>query len=298
MDGQKVTALIDWGAQVTSISSGFCKLLTLEVHPLGQLLELEGARGSAILYLGYIEVNLQIPGIKGYNEDVLLPVIQTTTYSEEVLVMVSSKIIDWVMGMKTKGELAGATVTWEQAHFGAVLSGLLQLPHTDSKEDRGVGKEGTPSPSSDATVSRGFCWDEVQGPSIPLRRLLFPCLGLLISMAIQVSRETACGFTCLLSKVPAKAIVGKITPANQVPLVVLLMEASGGSTHGPQKGWILEALNLQGLEEWPEEEQIQARELLLKWEHLFACSDLNLDKTSLIKHQFKLTDMMPFNVHY
>ena len=50
--------------------------MTLKVNALGRLLELEGTRGSAIPYLGYVEVNLQIPGIKGYNEDVLLLIIQ------------------------------------------------------------------------------------------------------------------------------------------------------------------------------------------------------------------------------
>ena len=36
IDGQKVTALIDVGAQVSSINSGFCDLLALEVHPTGK----------------------------------------------------------------------------------------------------------------------------------------------------------------------------------------------------------------------------------------------------------------------
>ena len=99
-------------------------------------------------------------------------------------------------------------------------------------------------------------------------------------------------------QVPVKAIVGQFTPANQVPLVILPMEVSGGSTHGSQKGCILEALNLWGLEEWLEAEQDQARKLLLKWEHLFACSDLDLGKTSLIKHQIELTDLMLFKEHY
>ena len=57
------------------------------------------------------------------------------TYSEKVMVMVGSKIIDQAMGMMTKGELVRASVTWRQAHFGAVMSGLLQLPHTTSKGD-------------------------------------------------------------------------------------------------------------------------------------------------------------------
>ena len=47
----------------------------------------------------------------------------------------------------------------------------------------------------------------------------------------------------------------------------------------------MEVLNLQGLKEWPESEQKQARELLLKWEHLFACSDPDMGKTALINHK-------------
>ena len=39
--------------------------------------------------------------------------------------MVGFKIIDRVMGMITKGELARATMTWKQACFGVVMSGLL-----------------------------------------------------------------------------------------------------------------------------------------------------------------------------
>ena len=88
VDGQETTALIDLGAQVSSISSQFCGDPALQIQPLGQLLELEGTGGSAIPHLGFVEVIFQIPGIKNYNEDVLLLVIPTTTYSEMVPVMV------------------------------------------------------------------------------------------------------------------------------------------------------------------------------------------------------------------
>ena len=111
VDGQKVTALTNLGTQISSASSGFCKQMTLKVHPLDRLLELESTGGSAIPYLGFVKVNLQIPYIKGYNEDVLLLVIPTTTYSKKVPVMVGSKIIDRVMGMIIKVELARATMT-------------------------------------------------------------------------------------------------------------------------------------------------------------------------------------------
>ena len=87
-------------------------------------------------------------------------------------------------------------------------------------------------------------------------------------------------------------------PANQVPQVVHLTRTTTETNHPAQKGWVLEALDLQGLKEWPESEQKQARELLLKWEHLFTHSDLDLGKTSLTRHKITLTDQMPFKEHY
>ena len=128
LDGQKVIMLINLGGQVSSVSSGFCEQMALKVHPPDRLLKLEGTRRATILYLGYAEVNLQIPSIKGYNEDVLLLVIPTMTYAGKVPVMVGSKIIDRAMGMIMKRELAKTTATWRQSHFSAAMSGSLQLP--------------------------------------------------------------------------------------------------------------------------------------------------------------------------
>ena len=93
VDGQKVAALINLGVQVSSVSSGFCKWMALRVHPLDRMLELEGTGGLAIPYLGCVEVSLEIPGIRGYNEDILMLVILTTTYAVKVPVVVGSKII-------------------------------------------------------------------------------------------------------------------------------------------------------------------------------------------------------------
>ena len=127
VDGQEVTALIDLCAQVLSICTQFCKDLTLQIQPLGQLLELEGTGGAAIPYLGFVQVNLQILGIRNYNADVLLLVIPTMTYSKMVPVEVGSKVINKALSFMTIRELAKATMTWRQAHFGAVMLGSLQL---------------------------------------------------------------------------------------------------------------------------------------------------------------------------
>ena len=99
-------------------------------------------------------------------------------------------------------------------------------------------------------------------------------------------------------EVLTKTIIGQIVPANQVPLVVHPARTATETKYPAQKGWVLEALDLQGLTEWSKSEQKQARELLLKLEHLFAHSNLDLGKTVLTKHKITLTDQMPFKDHY
>ena len=49
------------------------------------------------------------------------------TYSKAVLVMVGTKIIDKALSLMTTGELAKATMSWRQTHFGAAMLGSLQL---------------------------------------------------------------------------------------------------------------------------------------------------------------------------
>ena len=125
---------MDLGAQVSNISAQLCEELGLEIQPLGRLLELEGTGGAAIPYLRFVEVNLQIPGIRG-------PTMRMCCYwpsppwpmLKRVLVMVGSKIINKALSCMTAGELAHATATWQQAHFGAVMSGSLQLSCTAAR---------------------------------------------------------------------------------------------------------------------------------------------------------------------
>ena len=78
-----MAALVDLVAQVSTMSAQLCEELDLKIQPLGQLLELEGTGGAAIPYLGFVEVNLQILGTRGYSEDVLLLAIPTTAYAKK-----------------------------------------------------------------------------------------------------------------------------------------------------------------------------------------------------------------------
>ena len=294
VDGCKVTALIDSRAQVSNISTQLCEDLDLEIQPLGRLLELEGTEGAAIPYLRFVEVNLQILGIRGYNEDVLVLAIPTTTYSEGVLVMVGSKIIDRALSCMTAGELAHATVTWQHAHFGAVMSGSLQLSCGNTDKIKSGEKIGSFSWESNPVEVWKLQLDDVKGTvcttqkvTIPpfltvnikanasvkghcmrVHVLTEPVLGPQLPAAVVPtatygelhpgsSRVPVClhNFCTHAMEIPAKTVVGQVIPANQVPPVFHLTRTGKETTNKASQGWVLEALDLQGLKEWPESEQ-------------------------------------------
>ena len=217
------------------------------------------------------------------------------------------------------------------------MPGLLQLSHTNSSKT-GVGEEVSHSSSeSDPVEVQKFHLDDERGPVCITQKvtilpfstvsvhantsvkghcmhahvLIEPTSGPQLPAAVvptMTYEELHPGSirvpTCLHNlsactmEIPTRAVVGQVVPANQLPLVVHPTRTSEEMYNKSHKGWVLEVLDLQGLQEWPESEQKQARELLLKWEHLFACSNLDLVKTVLIKHKIELIDQMPFKEYY
>ena len=131
------------------------------------------------------------------------------------------------------------------------------------------------------------------GPQLPAAVVPIATYGELHPGSLRVP-VCLCNMSVHAMEIPAKTMVGQVIPANQVPLVVHPTRTAKESTTKAPKGWVLEALDLQGLKEWPESEQKQARELLLKLEHLFVHSDLDLGKTALIKHKIRLMEQTPF----
>ena len=235
-----------------------------------------------------MEVNLQIPGIQCYNEDVLLLVIQTTTYSKMVPVMVGSKIIDRALSLIMKGELEKVTMMWRQAHFGAVMSGSLHLSHTNSSKT-GVEEEvSLSSPESDPMEVQKFCLDDIRGLVHTTQKVTIPLFS-----TVSVHANTRVNRQCMQvhvliqlmpgpqlpaavvptviygelhpgsSRVPiclhnlsthtmeilTKAMVGQVVPANQMPLVIHPTRTSKEMHNKSHKGWVLEALDHQGLQE-------------------------------------------------
>ena len=175
------------------------------------MLELEGTWGAVIPYVWFVEVNLQILGIRNCNEDVLLLVILTMSYSEQVPVMIGSKIIDKVL---TMGKLAKVTMTWQQAHFGAVMSGSLQLSHGSSDRNRtGKGAKSS-SQEGDSVEVQKFSLDDVKGLVCTTQKVTILLFG-----TVNVCTSTSVKGHCMWVHVLMELMPGPQLPAAVVPTV-------------------------------------------------------------------------------
>ena len=58
--------------------------------------------------------------------------------------------------------------------------------------------------------------------------------------------------------------------------------------------WLLEQLDLTGLDEWPKDLQEEAKNMLRRNASIFSKHDLDMGRTNLVKHNIILTDPIPF----
>ena len=205
------------------------------------------------------------------------------------LVMVGSKIIDKALSLMTMGELTKATMAWQQAHFGAVMSGLLHLSHVSSDKNR-IGEEAKcSSPAGDPMEVWRFCLDDVRGLVHTTQKVTIPpfsmvsihansivkrhCKQVHMLMELMPGPQLLAAVVpkptygelhpwslrvpiCLWNmsthamEIPAKAVVGQVIPANQGPPVVHPTRTTEEAKPKPPKRWVLDALDLQGLQEW------------------------------------------------
>ena len=60
-------ALIDCGAQISTITIEFVKQLGLKIHQLDRIIKFETTHEGDIPYMGYVETNLKIPEVKAFD---------------------------------------------------------------------------------------------------------------------------------------------------------------------------------------------------------------------------------------
>ena len=97
--------------------------------------------------------------------------------------------------------------------------------------------------------------------------------------------------------IPSRVVVGRLQQVRMIP-DDQPSKPKQGPTGGKGNSWILDQLNLEGMNSWTGEKQQSARDLLVDSADVFAKSDLDLVKFNIIKHAIKITDPQPFKECY
>ena len=80
IDEVECLALIDSGAQISTISLESVEQLGLQIQQLDRMLKFKTMGRGDIPYLGYVEINLKILKIEAFDDDVLMFVIKNSKY--------------------------------------------------------------------------------------------------------------------------------------------------------------------------------------------------------------------------
>ena len=75
-----------------------------------------------------------------------------------------------------------------------------------------------------------------------------------------------------------------------------LSEGFHQGSRGPED--ILQKLDLSGIDNWDPQMQQEAQDLICEYACIFSQNDLDLGKTSIVKHSIKLNDPTPFKECY
>ena len=97
--------------------------------------------------------------------------------------------------------------------------------------------------------------------------------------------------------IPSRTVVGQLQQVKMVPRP-LQSKINWVPIEGRRVTWVLDQLNLEGLNSWTSEQQQSAKNLLVEFADVFPQNDLDLGKCNILKHDIKITDPQPFKERY
>ena len=104
IEGQQFLALVESGAQPSTMSESLVQALKLPIHQLNTLVEAEVSGGGVILHTGYVESRLTIPGIKQMDKDSLFMVTNDSPNMQRVPIQLGTLHISEALQLATDEE--------------------------------------------------------------------------------------------------------------------------------------------------------------------------------------------------
>ena len=307
--GKRVTALIDSGSQVTTLSEMFYDSL----HNKPDLLNLSdfnliitGPDGRSIPYLGLIEVTVKADFMQGKEVEVLALIMPNTEYNRQVPIIVGTNVIRGYQALYS-GDIEESDIPpqWKAAfmaiqddHAGTVRSTNKSPIEIQPKETITVSglvrkqksvDSAVTEPTDRASSKLGICPRVValNKPGKNARVLIR-----IFNMSAKVLTLQPKSLLCQLHEVK---VLRSCTPETKSDNVARTQQHTASCDSDDTTEFNLSDIGVDlSNSKLTEDQKVRAAEVFQKWQDIFSRGPTDLGHTDLVQHEIKLTDDKPF----
>lgn len=319
VNGIDCNSLLDTGSQVTTVSQSFYNLhlLNQTMHPVSDILEVEGATGDLVPYAGCVQLNIQFPKEFIASEpqvETLALVVPDVRSNSDIPVLIGTNTLD------TLYEQYCESVPSDNLYCGyqQVLQ-ILQFRHKQQDGQLGFVKlrssEPDVVPAGKKVVLEGFVnvggisnekWALLEQPtlsSLPGGILIDRCLINLparfphkipVMLSNETNHDIVLPTNCVIAKlsVPQRIAIPQNTPMNQKSEA---SQQQPASQTNQQECDMNESLKFEfGDSPLPEEWKARITKNLNSYSDIFSHHDLDFGHATKVRHRIQLKDETPF----
>ena len=328
VDDELVTCILDNGVQLNFITPAYTQERGMDIMSLEYLAEeidgaiphISGIGGISVEPVGFVMMNVKVPGIAGYDEDQIAIVMDDPGMTEWPVIL-GTPTIYRVMEVIKESEISKLAVPWASsriswlmrdvvAKLGQVMvNDIANKPivplHVD--EVVRVASKCTVPPFGHKAIHgkvnlilHGYKMNvmthglEKRSPSLPLGidvQTVYATMADGSNRITVVLRNNTRDWLQIKKGMP----VARMVAANEVPKVTNLFSTKQKKeqptlSETERQDLLLEKLDLSGLEVWPQEQAEQARSLLKEYHDIFSLEKCDMEHTNATEHKIVLKD--------
>ena len=131
IDGELMTCLLDNGAQLNFITPAYARKLGMDIMSLeclaqevgGKIPPIAGIGGIMVNPEGFVMMNVQIPCVKGYNED-QIAIVMDDPGLKDCLIILGMPTIFQVMEVIKESEISKLAIPWASSRVSWLMRGV------------------------------------------------------------------------------------------------------------------------------------------------------------------------------
>ena len=339
MEGKRCIALLDMGAQTNAITPELAKELHLQILPMSDLVNnrkfgLNGLGGDVHYPQGYVITQIQVEGIRGYDEDnIALVFSDVSSFRRRVPFTIGTSTIDWVVNVMTEGEIMGMVINWAHARsarllamrkattmIGSEVNTNQEIDPLHMDEVLRTGDIETVEAFSSRVVN---AYSEVMFPNHHMNVMTHVLgegdkhlpLGLVtrdVYTTLKQGKKKVAVVICNQTDHPITvrkgAPISWMEMANAIAPTQWRSNMPSNSpiddrvqprmSRAKCQELLSSKLDLSGLDSWKLENTTKAKELLMEYEDIFLLVDHELGCVKGAQHEIKITDLEPFKQRF